>query len=254
MSGVYLLLASAYALTLPFLRWMPSHSSAPGVATDVDVGPIADLDGEAHPARAQDMPSYVPWLVLAAILFSYINIGGYWTYIELASLDSGASPEWVGGVLVFSSLFSIGGCLIATLISGRFGLARPLVLTQVSQAAVVLMLAGGINDTNIVLSVCGFNFLWMFSDIFQLSTVATVDPSGRFAALVPGAQGIGQIVGPNLAAALLAAEFAYSGVFVMCALASLGGAAIYLGLYVQNREAIPTVAGASQRPLPPQAA
>ncbi len=246
MSAVYLLLACAYSLTLPFLRWMPSHASDPGTP--------ARVDAETPPAESQDMPVYLPWLVLAAILLSYVNIGAYWTYIELASLDAGASPEWVGAVLVFSSLFSIGGCLVATLISGRFGLARPLVVTLLSQAAVVVMLAGGINDTNIVVSVCGFNFLWMFSDIFQLSTVAKVDPSGRFAALVPGAQGVGQIIGPNLAAALLATELAYSGVFVMCALASLGATAIYLGLYVQKRQVIPTFAGASHHPLPPQAA
>ena len=38
---------------------------------------------------------------------TYINIGAYWTYIELASLASEASPTWVGQLLVYTSFFSI---------------------------------------------------------------------------------------------------------------------------------------------------
>ena len=59
------------------------------------------------------MPTYVPWLVLVSVACTYINIGAYWTYIELASLDSAASPEWVSQLLVFTSLASLLGCLVA---------------------------------------------------------------------------------------------------------------------------------------------
>jgi MFS family permease len=107
------------------------------------------------------------------------------------------------------------------------------------------MLAGGINNTNILISVFSFNFLWIFIDVYQMSTVANVDHSGRFAALMPGAQGLGQIVGPNLAASILAAGLGYRGVFIMCAMASLTAMLIYLFMYIRLRKTIPALADAS---------
>ena len=191
------------------------------------------------------MPAYVPWLVLAAIVATYINIGAYWTYIELASVDSEADPDWVGTVLVWTSFFSVLGCLFATLISNRFGLARPLLVTLVCQAVIVVMLANGIDNVNIVISMFAFNFLWIFIDVYQMATVANMDHSGRFAALMPGAQGLGQILGPNIAASILAAGLGYRGVFIMCGLASLTAMGIYLAMYLRLRQRIPALADAS---------
>ena len=129
---------------------------------------------------------------------------------------------------MWSSFCSLVGCLFATIVSNRFGLARPLLVTLVCQAVIVYMLKGGINDANIVVSMFAFNFLWIFVDVYQMSTVANATAPGRFASLMPGAQGLGQIFGPNIAASLLAAGYGYDGVFVMCATASVTAMAIYL--------------------------
>ena len=112
-------------------------------------------------------------------------------------------------------------------------------------AIVVGMLTGGINDTNIVISVFSFNSLWIFVDVCQTSTVANVDHSGKYAALMPGAQGLGQIIGPNLAATILASGYGYPGVFIMCACAALSGMLIYATMYLRVRQAIPALADAS---------
>jgi MFS family permease len=87
--------------------------------------------------------------------------------------------------------------------------------------------------------------LWIFIDVYQMSTIANIDHSGRFAALMPGAQGLGQIIGPNIAASILAAGLGYSGIFIMCAIASLTGMSIYLFMYVRLRKSIPALADAS---------
>ena len=134
---------------------------------------------------------------------------------------------------------------MATVISNRFGLARPLLITLVIQACIVGMLAGGINNPKILFSLLGFNFLWVFIDVYQMSTIANVDHSGRFAALMPGAQGLGQILGPNLAASLLAAGLGYDAIFIMCALSSLVAMGIYLFMYLRLRKTIPALADAS---------
>lgn len=240
MNGIYAVFIGCYLVTLPFLGWIPPHPVEKGLDVEMDVA-----EGGGHHSEHRHVPAYVPWLVLSAIVVTYINIGAYWTYIELASLADGATPAWVSQVLVWTSFCSIIGCLFATLVSNRFGLARPLLVALVSMAIMVGMLAGGINDTNIVISVFSFNFLWIFVDVYQMSTVANVDHSGKYAALMPGAQGLGQIIGPNLAATILARGYGYPGVFIMCTCAALTGMLIYATMYLRLRQAIPALADAS---------
>jgi hypothetical protein len=62
---------------------------------------------------------------------------------------------------------------------------------------------------------------------------------------MPAAQGLGQIIGPNLAAGILAAGFGYPGVFIMCASATMTGMLIYLFMYLRLRKTIPALADAS---------
>ena len=241
MNGIYVVFIVCFAVSLAFIRWIPAYPVDATMEIDVDV---TDDTGEVH-VEHKRVPVYVPWLCLTAIFVTYINIGAYWTYIELASADSAADPEWVGQVLVWASFLSILGCLFATLVSNRFGLTRPLLITLVIQAIVVGMLANGITNANIIVSVFMFNFLWIFIDVYQMSTVANVDHAGNFAALMPGAQGLGQIVGPNLAASILAAGYGYRMVFFACAAASITAMVIYTYLYVRLRKTIPALADAS---------
>ena len=241
MNGIYTLFIGCYVFGLLFLSWVPPRPVEKSLDVEIDV---EEVDG-VHHVEHRHVPAYVPWLVLGAMIMTYINIGAYWTYIELASHASEASPTWVSQLLIYTSFFSIIGCLVATVISNRFGLARPLLVTLVLQALIVGMLAGGIDNTNILISMFSFNFLWIFIDVYQMSTIANVDHSGRFAALMPGAQGLGQILGPNIAASILAAGLGYQGVFVMCAIASLLGMLIYLFMYLRLRKTIPALADAS---------
>ena len=134
---------------------------------------------------------------------------------------------------------------MATVISNRLGLARPLLVALIGMASVVGMLAFGINDVNILISMFSFNLLWIFVDVYQMSTVANVDHSGSFASLMPGAQGLGQIVGPNIAATLLGASLGYRSVFIMCSLAATFGLLIYGAMYLWLRRRIPALAEAT---------
>jgi predicted MFS family arabinose efflux permease len=241
MHGIYIAFIGSYVIGLLFLNWLPQRPVDKSLDVEVDV----EEDEGGHHVERQHVPVYVPWLVLGAILFTYVNIGAYWTYIELASLKSDASPNWVSSLLVYTSFFSVVGCAFATVVSNRFGLARPLLVTLVYQAMIVVMLAGGINNINVMISMFSFNFCWIFVDVYQSATIANVDHSGRFAALIPGAQGLGQLFGPNIAASILAAGLGYSAVFVMCAMASLVAFAIYLSMYLTLKQRIPALADAS---------
>ena len=66
-----------------------------------------------------------------------------------------------------------------------------------------------------------------------VATVATIDREGSFSALMPGAQGMGQIVGPNIAASILGADYGYSSVFSMCVIFT--GLSIITYLFMRSR-------------------
>jgi predicted MFS family arabinose efflux permease len=234
MTGIYTTFIVCFLLTIPFISWIPAHAP-----TEVSEEVVADS------LAAQSVPKFVPWLCLAAMVITYINIGAYWTYIELAAASDQADPEWVGQVLTWSSFCSLIGCLFATILSSRYGLLRPLLVTLVTMAVIVGMLANGITDKNILISVLSFNFLWIFIDVYQMSTIANVDKTGRFAALMPGAQGLGQIIGPNLAASILGLNLGYSGVFIMCSGAAIVAMLLYAFMYLSFRRTIPAFAYAT---------
>ena len=239
MNGIYWVLAGAFAIGILFIFWLPRHPAArPAIAAANGKPPISD-------ESSTPVPTYVPWLVLTAIIFTYINIGAYWTYIELAAANSRASADWVATMLWVTSVFSFFGCLFAVLTSNRFGLARPLLISLIVQASVVVMLVYGINNASIAISMFMFNFCWIFVDIFQAATVANVDRTGRFPALIPAAQGIGNFLGPNIAASILAFNIGYNGVFVLCGAASITAMLIYLYMYLTLRKRIPALADAS---------
>jgi len=239
--GVYIALVVTYIVGLLFISWLPRRPVDKTLDVEIDV---EEPSGQHH-VEHKHVPAYVPWMVLTAIILTYINIGAYWTYIELSTVDSDASPEWVASMLWISSVFSVIGCLFAVLLSNRYGLARPLLVTLVFQASIVLMLVFGITNFAVAFSMFFFNFCWIFVDIYQAATIANVDHSGRFPAMIPAAQGLGNFLGPNMAASVLAYGFGYNGVFIMCAGASIAAMLVYLYMYLMLKKTIPALADAS---------
>lgn len=239
--GIYITLIVTYVVGLLFISWLPRRPVDKALDVEIDV---EEPSGQHH-TEHKHVPAYVPWMVLIAIVLTYINIGAYWTYIELSTVDSDASPEWVASMLWVSSVFSVIGCLFAVLLSNRYGLARPLFVTLVFQAGIVLMLIFGITNATVAISMYFFNFTWIFVDVYQDATIANVDHSGRFPAMIPAAQGLGNFLGPNMAASVLAYGFGYDGVFIMCATASIAAMLVYLYMYLMLKKTIPALADAS---------
>ena len=234
MNGIYWVFIGCFLATIPFLKWIKSYPKTRAVEERSDTN-----NSNARYAL------FLPWVCLFAIFLTYINIGAYWTYIELAALDSNINPNLVSEVLVWASLCSLLGCLIATLLSNRFGLLRPLLIALFTMAMGVGMLAFGINEPRFLMSVFTFNLLWIFTDVYQMGSLANFDNGGHYAAYLPAAQGLGQIVGPNLAASLLGLSIGYQGVFIMCWCAAMMAMIIYWILYRYLRKQHPSIADAS---------
>ena len=238
MAGIYWVFIVCFLITLPFIRWIPARGHA-----RVEIAPAAET--QVITANVAATPSYVPWLCLVAMVITYINIGSYWTYIELAALSDGATPSWISQVLVWASFCSLIGCAFATLLSNRFGLLRPLLVALLTMGLIVGLLVNGITDTKLLISVFSFNLLWIFIDVYQMSTIANVDLAGKYAALMPAAQGLGQIIGPNLAASILGLQLGYSAVFLMCSVAALLAMLIYAFLFLRFKQRMPSLAYAT---------
>ena len=232
---IYLVFIGTNAVCALFLRWLPTRA--------LNAEELAQQEGIEDQVENWQVPRIMPVLCLTAICFTYINIGGYYTYIELAAIADGVAEDWIGSVLTWSSLFALVGCGIALLCT-RFGLFRPLFVSLFVMAGVVVMLSGGITDRNIMVSLFSFTALWTFVDVYQEATMAHMDRSGSFLALIPSVQGFGQFIGPNIAASVLGAGMGYSTVFVVSSSMALIAMLLYGGIfiYMHRRQSLPVAA------------
>jgi predicted MFS family arabinose efflux permease len=222
LNGIYWFFIGSTAVCGLLLHWLPSR-------------PLSTEERQQQ-AQAEDhsenwnVPFILPILCLVAVCFTYINIGGYFTYIELAALDAGISPDFVTPLLTWASFCALAGCLLA-LLCARFGLFRPLFVALLSMAVLVAMLGGGITKINLTIGMFSFMALWTFVDVYQSSMMGYMDRSGSLVALLPSVQGFGQFVGPNIAASILGAGLGYSTMFIVSGSMALVAMAIYGGIF-----------------------
>ena len=219
MNGIYLFFIATYVVTLPFVKLIPA----------------ADTRSRAAEAASPDTqrPTLLAWVGIGAIVIAYINIGAYWSNIELAAEAAGLDGDWAAQVIAWCVLLSFGGCFTAMWILKKFDYDRPLLLTFFLMVLAVGLLALDFTAALFVFSVAMFNFLWIFIDVYQMGGVSVADRSGSAAAFIPGAQGLGQTVGPFAASIMLDLGWGFHGVFVLCALASAGALSIYAVIYLK---------------------
>ena len=227
MNGIYVFFIATYVVTLPFVRLIPKTS--PQVQSAAATQP-ADKDNEAR-------PTLLAWVGIAAIVIAYINIGAYWSNIELAAESAGLDGNWAAQVIAWCVLLSFVGCFTAMWVLKRFDYDRPLLFTFVLMVVAVGLLAVQVTAALFVFSVAMFNFLWIFIDVYQMGGVSVADRSGSAAAFIPGAQGLGQTIGPFAASVMLDIGWGFDGVFILCALASATALLIYLAIYLKYRHA-----------------
>jgi predicted MFS family arabinose efflux permease len=181
-------------------------------------------------------PPLLAWVGIGAIVIAYINIGAYWSNIELAAAAAGLDGDWSAQIIAWSVLLSFVGCFAAMWILKRFDHDRPLLFTFCLMVMAVGLLAVEITAALFVFSVAMFNFLWIFIDVYQMGGVSVADRSGSAAAFIPGAQGLGQTVGPFAASIMLELGWGFNGIFILCATASASALAIYFVIYLKYRQ------------------
>ncbi len=132
-------------------------------------------------------------------------------------------------MLTWSSIFAIVGCVLAFFCI-RFGLFKPLFVSLLAMAVIVMMLSGGITDINVVVSLFSFMTLWTFVDVYQSAMLSHMDRKGSLVALMPSVQGFGQFIGPNISASIIGAGLGYSTMFMVSGSMALVAMVLYLGI------------------------
>ena len=221
MNGIYIFFIATYVVTLPFVHIIPKESQATE-ETLID-------------AAETKRPSVRAWVGIAAIVIAYVNIGAYWSNIELAAESAGLDGDWSAQVIAWSVLMSFFGCFGAMFILKKFDYDRPLLVTLAIMVFAVGLLTIDFTAALFVFSVATFNFLWIFIDVYQMGGVSVADRSGSAAAFIPGAQGLGQTIGPFSASIMLDLGWGFDGVFVLCALSALLALLVYGVIYIRSR-------------------
>ncbi len=235
MNEIYLFFIALTAVCAVFIHWIPTRP--------LNTEELVEQEkGEDH-LENWHVPKIMPVVCLVAVCFTYINIGGYYTYIELAAHADGIAKDWIGPLLTWSSIFAIVGCVIAYFCT-RFGLFRPLFVSLLAMAAIVIMLSRGITDINILVSLFSFMTLWTFVDVYQSAMLSHMDRRGSLVALLPSVQGFGQFIGPNIAASIVGAGLGYGTMFVVSGSMALVAMLLYIGVFFYMHHRQPVLAEA----------
>ncbi len=240
MNEIYVFFIGLAVICAVFVRWIPTRP--------LNAEELALQEQGQEDTENWHVPKILPIICLVAVCFTYINIGGYYTYIELAAHADGIAADFVSPVLTWSSIFAIVGCILAYLCT-RFGLFRPLFVSLMSMAAIVIMLSAGITNVNIVVSLFGFMTLWTFVDVYQSAMMGHMDRSGSLVALLPAVQGFGQFVGPNVAASIIGAGLGYGVMFTVSGSMALVALALYIGVFVYMHRRPKVVAATAEAPI-----
>lgn len=239
-NGIFLFFCAAFALVTAFVQWLPAHGLEQSTTNHSEASEQAP-----PPSALTRLPRWIPWLCLTAVAAVYINVGAFWAFIERAGVDANLSDNFIANTLALGTLFTLSGCVVATWLSNRFGQSKPLLWALIIMTGLLLGLALDINPISYVIGATLFNFMWLFIDVFQLGTLGNIDHSGRYAALVPAAQGFTQSIAPAIAGYLLVNGLEYSGVMLLCAFGTSLGWVCYRIVYRELRRATPDIADAN---------
>ena len=172
-------------------------------------------------------PPLLPSLCLGAVALFYLTIGSYWAFAERMGIEFGLSPDTTHVLLSAGTLLGATGCLCARPVGRRFGQSHGLLFALSALACTLLVHSALPSMTMFIVNLAVMQLCWNFIDIFQLGTLAVVDPSGRAAALVPAAQGVALAAGPAIAGFALGRGMGYGAVLLLGGIATALAAATY---------------------------
>jgi predicted MFS family arabinose efflux permease len=229
-AAIFVAVAGVLLATLAVVPLLPRRDSAPR----------AQLPARATLRRRSFAVPLLPTLCLMAVALFYVTIGSYWAYAERMGIGFGISTEEVHWLLSTGVLLSAAACLSARAVARRIGQSSALLLALAMLATTLLIHGMVPTPAMFVVTLAVLQLCWNFIDIFQLGTLAVLDPSGRAAALVPAAQGAALAAGPAAAGFVLGLGKGYTAVLLLAGFTSALAALIYAVVHRRYRgESVP---------------
>lgn len=220
-SALYYMLAAASILMMLTLSRFPTRGR-----------------GRAAPAgssgRGGDHTALI-WLGLAASMLFFVNVFGFWAFVERIGQAARLPAGTIGLALGISQIMAIAGALAAALASDRYGRYWPLLIVLVGQSMALFALIGNFGSVAFFISTGVFQALFIVAVSYQMGAIARLDVRGRFLVMMTAAQGLGAAIGPAIAAALIREGNDYSGVMQMSALSCLGSTLLFLFIVYRSR-------------------
>lgn len=230
--GIFYALAAACVLMLLCLFHFPS---------------VGDVRGEADQgATPHHAHTVLIWLGLIASVIFFINIFGFWAFLERIGQSRGIPAETVGLALGIAQIAAIGGGLLAAILSDRFGRALPLLLVVVGQSWALWALLGEFTSITFFIGASVFQALFVLGVSYQMGIVAMMDIKGKFLVLMTAAQGLGGAIGPGIAGSLITEGGDYSSINFMAVLCCAISTAIFLFVVFRTRHEVKKAAGSLQ--------
>ena len=233
--GLYGGFGAAFLIPLALLPLIPAVA-----VSDAPNSSAADVRSVAVADTAR---SLAWWCLIGVVLFN-VAASAFWAYSERIGASIGLAPQAVANTLTLCNLFSLTGSVLAYRLSLRWGQHRPQLAAMAVMLAVFVAWSMHLSTTSYVIGVLIFFEVWSMTQVYQLGTLNGIDRSGRFVALVPAAQGLGQSAGPFIAGLLLGWQWGYSKVLMAMIVFIAGCFGAYLHVYGRLRQIQPRLADA----------
>ena len=193
-----------------------------------------------HGTDLSVMRNWTPWLGLGAMFVSFGGLAALWAFLAQIAPSFGVNDQTVAVLLMIGLAISGLAGIAAAVIGDRFGRAAPLTIGMLLAIAGVVVLIVGHGLAGYFIGALLAVGLWNFPMAYQMGMIASSDPNGRVAVLMPAALAIGSALGPIAGGALLSGGHGYIPLYALFAAAiaaSLAGFTI-VARRLSNRSAV----------------
>jgi predicted MFS family arabinose efflux permease len=222
--GLFYMLAGASLLMLVVLIWFPDHG--------------LDRSEAMEQSSGESGNTLLIWLGLIASFVFFINVFGFWAFVERIGHAAQLSAATIGLALGVAQIAAIFGALAAAVAGDRYGRSLPLMIVMVAESVVLWVLIGEFGATVFFVGTSVFQAMFMLAVSYQMGAIARIDIKGRYLVLMTAAQGIGAAVGPSLAAALITESDDYSGINLMAGICCVASILLFLFIIRRSNQSV----------------
>ena len=176
---------------------------------------------------------------LGSILFFFVAVGGFWTYIAPIGLAGGLAEQETGRAISLGLFGGLAGAFLAAQLNIRCGRFLPISVAFLLMAGALALLFSGFDFMLFVLAAGMYMFGWYMYFPYQLGTLAALDRDGRPMILANAVAGVGSGVGPFIVSLFLSGN--YTPAYVITATVLGLSVTMTLAIIVLGREDMKSV-------------